>query len=148
MASLLSPRDWSNRILAQHWAGRTLPVVAADVAVRMGVTVSHGTSEGWDPDQRRITVDTSQSWGRQQYVVARALGEWVLNQPQGFVPTGQRNDGTPADAFVRELLLPAGSMKLLVIDHGLTSIEAIAQPFGMGERMALQRLQELGYVRK
>ena len=151
--SLASIRASVNGLLTQHWAGRTLPIDPFEVAHKQGLElrVAFDRPLRWVPSIRTLYYNPSEPVFRQRFAVAHGLGHAVLNHPGSEDPCSfdlrcldlQEQE---ANVFARELLMPVGSMRLMLIDQGHTNITTLSQHFYVSEVVMRSRLVELGYL--
>lgn len=147
-------RDLVNRVLSHHWAGRTLPIDPFEIASKEGLRIAPiFDASGWyKPQERTIYFNPSEPLVRQRFTVAHELGHHFLSH-------GERpRDSTPqfssyadpieaqANRFAAELLMPEGSVRLLIVDHKITDISMLARYFNVSEIAMTYRLRNLGYI--
>lgn len=148
-----SVRDNVNRLLSKHWAGRTLPVDPFELAHKEGIElrVAFDLPLRWDPMARTIHYNPNERQVRQRFALAHGLGHAVLGHPSALQPCSfyldcSGHEEQEANLFAREVLMPAGSVKLMLVDLGHTDLGLLAQHFDVSEVAMRCRLVELGYL--
>ncbi|MGX2088593.1 ImmA/IrrE family metallo-endopeptidase [Xanthomonas axonopodis] len=147
-------RDIANRLLSHFWTGRPLPVDPFEIASKVGLTVvPFMDASGWyKPSEKRIYFNPSEPFVRQRFTVAHELGHHFLahgDRPRDTSTSfGLSADyvEVAANRFAAELLMPIGSVQMLVVDHNITNISTLAQHFDVSEMAMMYRLKNLGYL--
>lgn len=142
-------------IISKHLITKTVPVDPKEIATNLRLKVdsiagqqNHISSQGGviscvytDEKQHRLNL-------------AFAIGRLVLNGildnfkydnnewKDSYDPKNQK-----AARFARALLIPSYTMKILIVDKGMTEIAKISNTFYVSEVLCQKRLQELGYIR-
>ena len=132
----------------------------------MGVHVKafEWTDPDWDPkvsgmfemvdDQPTIHYNSADGQNRIRFTIAHELGHYVLKHGKRFRDTSAMFAGgtydpyeVAANRFAAELLMPVYPVKVLLEDHGITSISQLALAFQVSEPAMTYRLKNLGYLR-
>ncbi|WP_329888283.1 ImmA/IrrE family metallo-endopeptidase [Stenotrophomonas sepilia] len=148
-------RDLVNSLLSRYWAGRTLPIDPFEIASMVGLRIAPiFDASGWYKAQERtIYFNPTEPLVRQRFTVAHELGHHFLNhgdRPRDSAPqfsTTADPIEAQANRFAAELLMPAGSVRLLIVDHKVADISTLAQYFNVSEIAMKYRLMNLGYLR-
>lgn len=159
-------RLWAEHILQSFWAPRPTPVDPEVIARNMGIEVM-GMSPfqpGFDPNisgmyvndggKPTIYYNMMDPENRKRFTIAHELGHHVLQHGNRFRDTSATLSGgsydpaeVSANRFAAELLMPAYSTKVMVVDNGITSLSQLANAFQVSEQAMHYRLKNLGYVR-
>lgn len=145
-----------NTVLLTYWKNRTLPINPFIIAHEMGfqLAVEHNGLGRWEPATRTIHFNPLESYKRQCFSVAHQLGHAILQHQEVPIETHESFSSQhafgpeyEANLFASSLLMPQGSVQLLLIDMGLTDISVIAQHFGVSEVLCQHRLKQLNYLK-
>lgn len=147
-------RNLVNQLLSHYWAGRTLPIDPFEIASMVGLNIAPiFDASGWyKPQERTIYFNPTEPLVRQRFTVAHELGHHFFNhgeRPRDSAPQfSAYADPVEAQAnrFAAELLMPEGSVRLLIVDHKVTDISTLAQHFNVSEIAMKYRLKNLGYI--
>lgn len=144
----------ANDLLVRHWSGRTLPIDPFEIAQKEGLNIAPiFDASGWyKPYEGTIYFNPTEPLVRQRFTVAHELGHHVFNhgeRPRDSAPQFVSRDPyeSQANRFAAELLMPEGSVRLLLIDQGVTDISLLARYFNVSEQAMTIRLKNLGYIR-
>ncbi|QTK47137.1 MULTISPECIES: ImmA/IrrE family metallo-endopeptidase [Xanthomonas] len=158
-------RQWAEHLIEQYWAPRPTPVDPEAIAKAMGIKIEAASpfsdnfeanvsgmysNEGSRPC---ISYNILDPENRRRFTIAHELGHHVLQHGMRFRDTSSAfSSGSydpvevSANRFAAELLMPVYSVKVLVVDHGVTSIPQLAEAFKVSEQAMYYRLKNLGYV--
>ncbi|KHS07669.1 MULTISPECIES: ImmA/IrrE family metallo-endopeptidase [Xanthomonas] len=144
-----------NELLSRYWVGRTLPIDPFEIAQREGLGFAPiFEASGWyKPREGKIYYNPNEPLVRQRFTVAHELAHHLFQhgeRPRDAAPQfSAATDPVEAQAnrFAAELLMPVGSVKLLVVDQGVTDISLLARYFNVSEIAMKYRLKNLGYLR-
>lgn len=153
-------RQAANAMLLKHWAGKTLPIDPFAIAASEGIPCrslswQDLSASGWykiENGRPVIEYNPSEPPNRQRFTIAHELGHHALGHGPRPRDTSQALMGsndfmeTQANRFAAELLMPAGSVQLLVIDMGITDLGILASHFQVSEPAMRYRLKNLGYI--
>lgn len=152
---MLHERAVVNMLLQRHWAGRTLPIDPFEIAQKEQLTVvPFYDASGWyKPAERKIYFNPTEAPTRQRFTVAHELGHHVFGhgeRPRDSVAQFNALNFDPIEAqanrFAAELLMPAGSVQLLVVERGITDLSMLARYFDVSEVAMKIRLKSLGHI--
>ena len=145
--------ELANDLLVRHWSGRTLPVDPFEIAQRQGLSIAPVfDASGWyKPKEGAIGFNPSEPHVRQRFAVARQLGHHCLShgeRVQAFEAPFASCDPCveQANRFAMALLMPEGSVRLLVVDRGVTDVSLLARYFNVSEQALGARLKGLGRI--
>lgn len=159
-------RQLAEQVIQSYWSGRPVPVDPSAIAQACGIEV-RGMSPfqpGYDSsisgmytaDEGRPTIwyNMADPPNRQRFTIAHELGHHFLQHGPRFRDTSSTLAGASydpvevsANRFAAELLMPAYTMKILVVDRGMTSVPALASMLQVSEPAMVYRLKNLGYIR-
>lgn len=158
-------RQWAEHLIQTYWAPKPTPIDPEAIAKAMGVSVRTITPFDTDVDPGVSGMYSNESGApvihynamdpenRQRFTIAHELGHHVLKHGARFRDTSAAFSGgtydpveVSANRFAAELLMPAYSVRVLVVDNGITSIPKLAGAFRVSEQAMLYRLKNLGYV--
>ena len=147
----------ANQVLTQNWVrlGKTLPVNAFFLADALGLKLAvelEGVGR-FDENSKTIFFNPLMPSHHQNFSVAHQLGHFLLNHsnvpaetPSHFLSNSLDPKEREANFFAVSVLMPKGSVQLLLIDQGLTDISLIAAHFNVSEVLCTYRLRQLGYL--
>lgn len=149
-----SERQAANRLLERHWAGRSLPVNPFLIAQEMALQVSPFflAAAAHDASTGTLRFDPSLPFPVQCQALAQVLGHRLLNPDTSIelhvdlLLSGGDAHQAWARRFADDLLLPRGSVELMIVDKGLTDIDVIARHFGATPAHMVRRLKALSYL--
>jgi len=159
-------RQLAENVIQHFWAGRPVPVDPFEIAGRAGIEVKGlsplqpnydpaisgaYTNEGGHPV---INYNLSDPPNRQRFTIAHELGHHFLQHGPRFRDTSATLAGgsydpveVSANRFAAELLMPAYTMRVMIVDQGVTSVETLASAMQVSEQAMIYRLKNLGYIR-
>lgn len=150
--------------LRAHWDGQVpvnvvavarglrLEVIAdAELSARgdgLSAVLEHGAS-----GQLTLRYNSKDAHVRQRFAIAHAIGHFVLGHrgvredPPGHFSARVLNPEERAcNRFATELLMPAPSVKHVIMKEELTDIQALAERFAVSEVAMAYRLEQLGWI--
>jgi len=159
-------RQLAENVIQHFWAGRPVPIDPMEIAQRAGIELRSMSpfQPGYDPtisgaytnDGERpiIWYNLSDTPNRQRFTVAHELGHHFLQHGPRFRDTSATLAGgsydpveVAANRFAAELLMPAYTMNVLVVDRGVTSVDELSSAMQVSEQAMIYRLKNLGYIR-
>lgn len=152
---MLQERAVVNALLQRHWTGRTLPIDPFEIAQKEGLSIHpFFDASGWyKPKERIIYFNPTEPPTRQRFTVAHELGHHFFSHGERPRDSAAQFSSlyfdpveSQANRFAAELLMPAGSVQLLVVDRGETDISTLARYFDVSEVAMKIRLKSLGYL--
>lgn len=157
---LTSPR-FAKDVLAMHWNG-SIPVPIDQLIRQLGIELvlddnpplRYYRSINRLNDRWRITNHVNRS-SAQRWSLAHQLGHLILNHfnrdqlphyetPASFRLTASSQREREANQFVGELLIPENVLNYAVVKHKQTTLQPLADQFGVSEVAMRSRLIELG----
>ncbi|MBB3227553.1 Zn-dependent peptidase ImmA (M78 family) [Luteibacter sp. Sphag1AF] len=156
----MTERQAANAMLLKHWQGKTLPVDPFYIAAAEGIpcrslSFENLSASGWykiEDGRPVIEYNPTEPLLRQRFTVAHELGHHLLGHGSRPRDSSQAMMGsrdlveTAANRFAAELLMPAGSVQMLVVDHGIVDIGTLANYFQVSESAMTYRLRNLGHI--
>lgn len=158
------PRKAAVDVLRMHWDGN-LPVRVDDIARRMGLQVIKRTSpefqySGYFRDASDsvngiplIEFNGYDSFTRQRFTIAHELGHYVLRHgtsPRDYPTSFTRGTTDPrereANQFAAEILMPVDTVHHVVMRGYASTIDEIADLFGVSTLAMGYRLDNIGLL--
>jgi Zn-dependent peptidase ImmA (M78 family) len=158
------PRKAAEDVLHMHWDG-ALPIRVDDIARRMGLQVIKRTSpefqySGYFRDASNsehgiplIEFNGYDSFTRQRFTIAHELGHYVLRHgtsprdyPNSFTTGTKDPRERAANQFAAEILMPADTVHQVVMSGYASSIDEIANLFGVSTLAMGYRLDNIGLL--
>lgn len=150
-------------ILKANWDGK-LPVDVKKIASALGIAVSAdpflGVSGSIDVGSGKpvIKYNSSEAAVRQRFTIAHEIGHFALGHLSGSQKL-YRDDAsnfssgtksaveTEANSFAAKLLMPGNVVRFAVSEKNITSVEKLAEIFGVSQVAMKYRLINLGLAR-
>lgn len=158
------PKTAAAEVLRMYWDG-SLPVRVDDIAKRMGARVlkRHAPEfeySGYfrDPSDSPDGVPTIEFNGsdapkRQRFTVAHELGHFVLGHgtsprdyPKSFNAGTNEPKERAANQFAAEILMPAETVRHVVMRGHVSSLDELAAMFGVSTLAMGYRLDNIGML--
>ena len=143
----------ANDLLKAKWAGKTLPVDPFEICQAVGLhprpfftAVLH-----YVPSDGLLCFNSARPFDEQRFTLAVGLGHHVLSHGVQFAQSLQDVEASDAEEdqaavrFAEALLVPDGSLRLLVETHRVVDFKILVQHFNVPRRAVARCLKRLGY---
>ncbi|MES2412444.1 MAG: ImmA/IrrE family metallo-endopeptidase [Pseudomonadota bacterium] len=148
-----SPAGLAHLYLARYWDGN-LPVnpkkIAEDLSLEVIPMYGWEFSGYYDPSSKHILYNGDEHLVRRRFTIAHELGHFALKHPaaprdklDSFSASIRSPIESAANRFAAELLMPKESVRIVARARGMSSVDEMAQAFGVSKLAMAFRLNNL-----
>ena len=143
----------ANDLLKSAWVGKTLPVDPFELCQATGLQLRPFFTAvlHYVPSDGMLCFNSACPFDEQRFTLAVGLGHHVLSHGVRFasslkdIEASEDEEDQAAVRFAEALLVPDGSLRLLIEEHRVADFKIIVQHFNVPRHVVARCLSRLGY---